>query len=397
VSKDTSAALLEGFFSCCPEMFFIAAVDGAMLTWSDTLGRALGPALDQGKSLTALAHPDDQTAVNAAWSRLRQSTEPVLFRGRFADASGAHKAFSCHARRAPGGDTIHGWLSVDSAGADQPDAAGPASLKAKERLLHGMIDNLPVSVWALDATGTFTFHDGKGLERAGLERGQFLGMNITGIYAGGAPDNENVTGVQRALAGEASHYSSDTQDTTWENWIVPVRSAAGEVESVLGFSLDITDAKRAERELRTRLELIEKQQEVIRNLSTPIIEVWDGVLTLPMVGIVDSIRTADVMDSLLRRIVDTQARFAILDLTGVEMVDTRVASHLIQLVSAIRLLGAEGIVAGIKPTVAQTMVALGLDLSQIVTQRNLRAGLSYCLKRMSAPRSPSSGSPAGKT
>ncbi len=129
---------------------------------------------------------------------------------------------------------------------------------------------------------------------------------------------------------------------------------------------------------------------MIRDLSTPIIEVWDGVLTLPMVGTVDSVRTAEVMDSLLAQIVEKRARFAILDLTGVEVVDTRVASHLIQLIQAIRLLGADGIVTGIQPTVAQTMVALGVDLSQLNTQRNLRAALNYAIRAMTSAQGASS-------
>ncbi|EYF05101.1 RsbR, positive regulator of sigma-B [Chondromyces apiculatus DSM 436] len=122
---------------------------------------------------------------------------------------------------------------------------------------------------------------------------------------------------------------------------------------------------------------------------TPIIEVWDGVLTLPMFGILDSMRTSEVMDNLLDRITTNSSRFAILDMTGVEVVDTGVAGYLIQLVNAIRLLGAEGIVAGIRPTVAQTMITLGADLSQITTHRNLRAALGYCIRAMSKERSAS--------
>jgi rsbT co-antagonist protein RsbR len=151
---------------------------------------------------------------------------------------------------------------------------------------------------------------------------------------------------------------------------------------VIGFTLDISDAKQAEEELRVKLALIEQQQQVIRDLSTPILEVWSGVLALPMVGVVDSVRVSEVTEALLSRIVEKGARFAILDLTGVEVVDTKVAGHLVSIISAIRLLGAEGIVTGIQPTVAQTMFALGLDLSSVVTRANLRAGLGFCIRQM---------------
>jgi rsbT co-antagonist protein RsbR len=112
------------------------------------------------------------------------------------------------------------------------------------------------------------------------------------------------------------------------------------------------------------------------------------VLALPMIGVVDSARTADAMESLLEAISSRGARFAVLDLTGVQMVDTKVADHLIKLVRAIQLLGAEGIICGIRPTVAQTMVALGLDLSAIVTKANLRAGLTHCMRRLTARPAP---------
>jgi len=146
------------------------------------------------------------------------------------------------------------------------------------------------------------------------------------------------------------------------------------------------ELQRTEQELRDKLSLIERQQHELRALATPIIQVWDGVLTLPMIGVLDSARTAEVMDTLLEAIVRTGSRFAILDLTGVELVDTKTASYLLDLVAAIRLLGAEGIVAGIRSTVAQTIVSLGLDLVNITTLGNLRAALQYCIRRMSNER-----------
>jgi rsbT co-antagonist protein RsbR len=101
-----------------------------------------------------------------------------------------------------------------------------------------------------------------------------------------------------------------------------------------------------------------------------------------MIGVVDSRRTSDVMQKLLEEVVRTGAHYAILDLTGVEMVDTQVANHIIKLVNAIRLLGAGGIICGIRPSVAQIMVQLGLDLTTIVTRGNLKAGLMFCIDQM---------------
>lgn len=130
-----------------------------------------------------------------------------------------------------------------------------------------------------------------------------------------------------------------------------------------------------------KVETIEKQARVIHELEAPIIEVWGKVLALPLLGVVDSRRAAGVMDRLLTAIVETQAEFAILDLTGVDVVDTGTANHIWSIIRAARLLGAEGIITGIRPTVATTMVNLGVDLSSVVTRARLRDGLSYCMQR----------------
>jgi rsbT co-antagonist protein RsbR len=142
------------------------------------------------------------------------------------------------------------------------------------------------------------------------------------------------------------------------------------------------EAKRREDELRARLELIERQRE----LSTPIIEVWDGVAALPIVGLIDSVRTAEIMDNLLQTVTRTGARFAILDLTGVQVVDTSTASHLIGLIQAIRLLGAEGVLTGIPPSIAQTIVNIGVDLTRVRVFAKLRDALRHCIAQMTRAR-----------
>lgn len=256
-----------------------------------------------------------------------------------------------------------------------------AKLREAQLLLRAILDYLPISVCKYDRAGTFTFQDGKGLERVGVKPGQLLGANALELYADHPESSE---GIRQGLAGRASHSVIDARDTVWDTWFVPVRDARGEPDGVISISLDATQSTQRENELRNKLDLIEKQQKVIRDLSTPIIEVWDKVLTLPMVGVVDSVRISEVMDNLLTAIVNKDARFAILDLTGVDAVDTRTAGYIIEMIKAIRLLGAEGIVTGIRSNVAQTMIALGLDLSGVTTVGNLRAGLKLCMRRMAA-------------
>lgn len=132
---------------------------------------------------------------------------------------------------------------------------------------------------------------------------------------------------------------------------------------------------------KTREEVIKRQQEELLELSTPVVKLWDGVLALPMIGTLDSQRTQVVMESLLQRIVDTGSEIAIIDITGVPTVDTLVAQHLLKTVTAIRLMGADCIISGVRPQIAQTIVHLGLDLAGIVTKANLADALKLALQR----------------
>jgi rsbT co-antagonist protein RsbR len=116
-------------------------------------------------------------------------------------------------------------------------------------------------------------------------------------------------------------------------------------------------------------------------LSTPVVRLWDGVLAVPMIGTLDSARTQEVMETLLQRIVDTGSELAIIDITGVPVVDTLVAQHLLKTVTAIRLMGADCIISGVRPQIAQTIVHLGIDLQGIITKANLADALGLALKR----------------
>ena len=132
---------------------------------------------------------------------------------------------------------------------------------------------------------------------------------------------------------------------------------------------------------KTREAVIARQQEELLELSTPVVKLWDGVIALPMIGTLDSARTQVVMESLLERLVETEAEIVIIDITGVPTVDTLVAQHLLKTVTAIRLMGADCIISGIRPQIAQTIVHLGVDLQGVTTKANLADALSLALKR----------------
>ena len=151
--------------------------------------------------------------------------------------------------------------------------------------------------------------------------------------------------------------------------------------------------------MSAREELISRQQQELLELSTPVVKLWDGILALPIIGTLDSARTQVVMENLLQAVVSTNSKYAIIDITGVPTVDTLVAQHLLKTITAARLMGAECIISGVRPQIAQTIVHLGINLEDVVTKAKLADAFALALQRSgrvvtrqaSAPVSPISG------
>ena len=167
--------------------------------------------------------------------------------------------------------------------------------------------------------------------------------------------------------------------------ISPVSDDRGQVVSFIAVYTDIT----AERQRQTQAQaieaqgsLIERQQKAIVAMSTPILEIWSGVLTMPLIGIVDSSRAAVMMESLLDAVTRSSARFSIIDLTGVELMDSATANHLFNLVNAVRLLGCACVLSGISPAISITMATLGAELGRVRTFVTLRSALSFAIGEM---------------
>lgn len=151
--------------------------------------------------------------------------------------------------------------------------------------------------------------------------------------------------------------------------------------------------------MSAREELISRQQQDLLELSTPVVKLWDGILALPIIGTLDSARTQVVMESLLETVVATNSKYAIIDITGVPTVDTLVAQHLLKTITAARLMGAECIISGVRPQIAQTIVHLGINLEDVITKAKLSDAFALALQKSgrkvvrdgAAPVSPISG------
>jgi rsbT co-antagonist protein RsbR len=155
------------------------------------------------------------------------------------------------------------------------------------------------------------------------------------------------------------------------------------VEEIVATSalLDEVGLYTAEVYQKTREEVISRQNQDLLELSTPVVKLWDGVLALPLIGTLDSARTQVVMESLLQKIVETSADVAIIDITGVPTVDTLVAQHLLKTVTAARLMGAECIISGIRPQIAQTIVHLGVNLGDVITKASLAEAFKIAISK----------------
>lgn len=171
----------------------------------------------------------------------------------------------------------------------------------------------------------------------------------------------------------------------WASIIInAIRSKDGKLLGFGKITRDMTERRQAE-------EMLNRQAREILEISTPVVQIWDGVVLVPLIGTLDSQRTQQVMEKLLAAIADTNSPIALIDITGVPTIDTQTARHLVETVSAVRLLGAEVFLTGVRPATAQTLVHLGVELSGVITRSSLATGLQEALEMIDGQRSRGNG------
>jgi anti-anti-sigma factor len=264
-----------------------------------------------------------------------------------------------------------------------------ASLAAERSTLRTIIDSLPDVMYVKDSAGRF--------EVANQALAQMLGVASPDALIG-------KTDLELFPREQATAYDADDQaiiesgvplfdkeepvqhaDGT-THWVVttkvPLRDPQGKTIGLVGRGQDITERRRADMERQQLQEqLIQAQAMALQELSTPLIPISDTVLVMPLIGRIDERRASQILESLLTGIQAQQADLAIIDITGVNLVDTQVAHVLLQAARAVKLLGAQVVLTGLRPEVAQTLVSLGVDLSNIVTRGTLQSGIAYGLRR----------------
>jgi rsbT co-antagonist protein RsbR len=257
----------------------------------------------------------------------------------------------------------------------------PAAMTSEERYKELMEASQDLAIYFLSKTGHIESWN-KGAELIkGYKAEEVVGKHLSMFYT--QEDRESNL-VQREIdeAARSGRFEGSgwrlRKDGTkiWVEVIIsPLKDQAGQVKGFLKIARDATERKR-------QTELIERQKRDILELSTPVIQLWDGILALPIIGTLDSQRSQVVMERLLTAITTTGASIAILDISGVPAVDTMVAQHLMKTMDAAKLMGAECIISGIRPEIAQTMVHLGIDLSFVKTRSTMSRALEDALRTL---------------
>jgi PAS domain S-box-containing protein len=239
-----------------------------------------------------------------------------------------------------------------------------------------LLQNLPdLFVLCFDKDFRYIEVQGGGLERlGGVPREAILGRTLWEAMP--PPVIQAVEPAYHAVfAGERSQIDLPLEDGMYEVVVVPVRDETGEVIAGIAIVRDIT----AQRNSEYQLQIIAGQEATLRELSTPLIPLADNVVVMPIIGTIDARRAQQIMETLLEGIAANQADVALLDISGVRVVDTQVADALLRVAQAAKLLGTQIVLTGIRAEVAQTIVHLGADMSGIVTRSNLQDGLRYAL------------------
>lgn len=259
------------------------------------------------------------------------------------------------------------------------------ALRERERLLDGIVNNSPAVIFVKNPENRLLLVNRLYATVVQRDVADLVGKTEEEIYpaevvaAWRENDRQLFDSGQPVQFENAFVLNGETRDFLTMQF--PLYDEHGAPYAICGVSTDITDLKRAERERELlQNEVITAQQAVLREMSTPLIPLAEGIVMMPLIGSLDSSRVLQVMETLLEGITRYIASIAILDVTGLPVIDTQVANALLQATQAVKLLGAEVVLTGISPSVAQTLIGIGADLSTIKTPGTLQSGIAYALE-----------------
>lgn len=254
-------------------------------------------------------------------------------------------------------------------------------IRTKLNLFDALLEHVPEQVYFKDEESRFVMASKSVVEQFGVSHiGELIGKTdfdyFTDEHAKPAfEDEQGIIKTGKPILGKVEKETHPDGRVTWVSTTkIPRYDKKGNIIGILGISRDITERKEKE-------EKIKAQREELAELSTPVIDVWDGVLAVPVLGSLDSERASRISEALLTEIVEKNAKAAIVDISGISTVDSAVADMLIRTAKAVKLVGAEAILTGVSVEIAQTIADLGIDLEELKTVSTLKEGLKYILKK----------------
>jgi rsbT co-antagonist protein RsbR len=352
----------EAFFRRAPAMLCILDGEGALRSTSDAFAALLDVGEADARSLVELAHPDDAERL----------------RGTLRQAADGHPAPPCELRlRCKGG--VHRSLrwTVHAGEADGALFGALTELDAVGRRFRFLVEAITDMIGIADFSGQTTYINPSGCAMLGYTLEEANTHNIMQYvppHLRAAYQEDYIPTVMREgkWHGETELVRKDGSIMPAMQGVVILPDESGQPEALATLVHDITEQKRLEEALR----------QAIDELSTPMIQVWEGVLALPIVGVVDSNRATQMMNSLLETIQAKRTRIAVLDLTGVRTLDSSTIDHLFRMVRAAALLGSRCVISGMSPDTAQTVAGLGLDMGNLKSFRSLEEALRFAMREI---------------
>lgn len=380
------------FFERTLDMLCIVGADGYFRELNPMWERVLGYTRAElcGAPFIAFVHPDDQATTIAESQKLAdQDVETIAFENRYRCKDGAYRWLRWSASVDREHDLIY---AIARDVTEQREAA--TALQASEARFREITQNIPGAVFQFtvrDGVGTMDFISERIQEIAGVSAAEVM-QDVTAFNARIHPEDRDAYTASVATAieqltpwmFEGRNLFPDGSIRWWQATSTPQRNDRDEI-IFNGVVLDITDRKQAEEAIRQsqiQQEIILAQQATLEELSTPLIPISDTVMVMPLIGSMDSRRAQQVLDTLLHGVATARIETAIIDITGVSIVDTQVANALIRAAQAVKLLGAQVMLTGIRPEVAQTLVGLGVDLSMIITRSSLQSGIALAMQKV---------------
>lgn len=312
-----------------------------------------------------------------------QETEALIARLR-AENEGLRARINELTARGDRGDEPSGTYDLTALLEARRKELSGSALQQSRELLLAILDNIPSVVFVKDAEGRYVMFNRRFPELLQCSDEAILYHTDEDVFG---PIAATVRAQDAAAIAAPEPLQIEetvpTPDGPREFFTVkfPLRGPSGQLLGLCGIATDVTDRKRADAErIAFQEQMIQAQRAALRELSTPLVPIAEGVLAMPLIGTIDSVRAKEIMETLLDGISRQGASTAILDITGVKVVDTQVANALIEAARAARLLGAEVLLTGISPAVAQTLVALELDLRDLTTLATLQSGIAHALR-----------------